>query len=899
VKAIRTQYLVKFLLLFGCLLVQTESIFGTHYRAGEITYKLISGYTYEIIAITYTDPENRAADRPEIEINFDDGTTETVSRTNGNGQIVNSDPNNTVKMNIYRTTHTFPGPFSYLVNMTDPNRIDGIKNINGGNSVQVPFYVESLLTIKAGIGTNQSPVLLLPPLDVGCVNQIFTHNPAAYDPDGDSLAFVIVAPKRARGIDVQNWTIPRHSDSFNITINDGQVTWTKPVEAGHYNWAIRINEYRGGKLIGYIVRDMQVYINNNCNNNPPSITKFQDDCVEANSTLVKNFSASDPNALQTINILYYGGPFVQKNSPATINPKNPVGPASGVNATFTWKPSCNAIRYRDHMAVFRALDNHPTQPLADITYWNIKVVGPAPKNVKILEDSNGFRLSWDRDTCRMARGYRIYRRIDSSYWKHAKCETGVPAYTKYVLYDSTQGVNNTTYFDNNGGRGISPFIRYCYIITSVYLPRNEDGTIILIGENSESYASDEVCDMILRTKPIITKVSVEKTGEADGVIQIRWLKPEIIDSIKQSAPYRYQLQKSTSIGGVYQNVGQAFDFGTTASLSDTVFLDNNINTVANGYYYKVLFYTTIAGKLQLTEESALAGSVFVKPFNTNRTVILNWVADVPWVNTESIIFRKNNVGFFDSIGYSNSTQFADTGLINGNTYCYKIETKGKYNSLFYPELLRNFSQEVCGVPVDTIRPCVPELTIDTPCNSFTLLQVKLLWDYPSSCDQDVVKFRIYWKKNAKEKWTVLDSVPFGSNQYIDTRESLKYSIAGCYAVIAVDSFNNESYFYNERCIDNCPFYEIPNVFTPGTDDRNDRLRPFPYRFIDKVDLIIYNRWGQMVFETSDININWDGKDLASGVECSEGVYYYIADVYESYLDGTKKRTIRGTVTIIR
>jgi gliding motility-associated-like protein len=163
----------------------------------------------------------------------------------------------------------------------------------------------------------------------------------------------------------------------------------------------------------------------------------------------------------------------------------------------------------------------------------------------------------------------------------------------------------------------------------------------------------------------------------------------------------------------------------------------------------------------------------------------------------------------------------------------------------------------------------------------------------------VVKYRIYWKKNAKENWKVLDSVSFGLNQYTDSRAELKYSIAGCYAVSAVDSFGNESYLDNEKCIDNCPYYQIPNVFTPTGDGLNDVLRPFPYRFIDKVDITIYNRWGQEVFKTNNIDINWNGDDQKSGRPCMEGVYYYIADVYESYLEGTKKRSLRGTINIIR
>ena len=874
-------------------------VFATHYRAGEITYKQLGPVLYQISVITYTDPANTGADRPELEVFFGDNKSEFVRRSNGNGEIVNGDINNTIKKNIYTVTHTYPGSGKYLIHITDPNRIDNIRNINNGNSVDVPFYVESYLIIYSGVGNNQSPVLLMPPIDVGCVNEVFKHNPAAYDPDGDSLAFSIIAPKMAMGTNVPNWTIPFFSDSFNIEINRGQLTWAKPKEAGHYNWAILIREYRGTLLIGYVVRDMQVYINNNCNNSPPLISTQDNSCIEVNNLLQRTISATDPNAGQTIKLEYFGGPFIQRNSPASMTPTFPTGPSSGVFGTFKWTPSCNAIRAWPHQVVFRAIDNHVTKPLSDISDWNIKVVGPSPKNVKVRQDSNGIYVSWDRDTCRMAFGYNIYRKIDSSYWKHGPCLTGVPISTGFELYDTLQGVNKTTYFDNNFGKGISPLIRYCYVITSGYYPRDDNGTKILLGPNSESYASDEVCEIILRTKPMITKVSVMQTSQTDGKIEIHWIKPIHLDSVQFPPPYRVQLQRSTKTTSGYVNVGSAIDYINFASLNDEVQIDSLLNTSGNTYYYKVLLYATKNSALKQIEESAVAGSVFQSVYNSNRSIKLSWKAETPWINSLTTVFRKNSLNQFDSIGYSLSNQYLDTGLYNGQTYCYKLETKGGYNSVFYPTPIYNFSQEICGIPVDTVKPCAPSLSIDTPCNSFTALEVKLNWIYPQSCDQDVIKFRIYWKKNASEKWKLLDSVPFGLNQYIDARAELKYSIAGCYAVTAVDSFWNESYFTNEKCIDNCPFYQIPNVFTPSGDGVNDILRPFPYRFIDKVDIIIYNRWGQEVFKTNEIDINWNGDDQKSGRPCVEGVYYYIADIYESYLEGTKKRSMRGTINIIR
>jgi gliding motility-associated-like protein len=89
------------------------------------------------------------------------------------------------------------------------------------------------------------------------------------------------------------------------------------------------------------------------------------------------------------------------------------------------------------------------------------------------------------------------------------------------------------------------------------------------------------------------------------------------------------------------------------------------------------------------------------------------------------------------------------------------------------------------------------------------------------------------------------------------------------------------------------------VFTPNADNTNDTLYPFPYRFVNGIDIVIYNRWGTQVYATKNIDIVWDGKDQQTGKDCPDGIYYYICEVYETYLDGVRKRNIRGTVQIIR
>jgi gliding motility-associated-like protein len=87
--------------------------------------------------------------------------------------------------------------------------------------------------------------------------------------------------------------------------------------------------------------------------------------------------------------------------------------------------------------------------------------------------------------------------------------------------------------------------------------------------------------------------------------------------------------------------------------------------------------------------------------------------------------------------------------------------------------------------------------------------------------------------------------------------------------------------------------DVPNAFTPQSGDINSKV--FVRGFgITKIKFIIWNRWGQKVFETNDRNIGWDGK--FKGVIQPMDVYAYTIDA--EFFDGTKT-TKKGDITLIR
>jgi len=90
------------LILLFCF---SYSLFATHNRAGEITYRQVSEFTYEITILTYTYSLS-LADRDNLEVDWGDGTTSIAPRIE---EVILPDD---YQRNKYVTEHTFPGPHS-------------------------------------------------------------------------------------------------------------------------------------------------------------------------------------------------------------------------------------------------------------------------------------------------------------------------------------------------------------------------------------------------------------------------------------------------------------------------------------------------------------------------------------------------------------------------------------------------------------------------------------------------------------------------------------------------------------------------------------------------------------------------------------------------------------------
>jgi large repetitive protein len=103
-------------------------------------------------------------------------------------------------------------------------------------------------------------------------------------------------------------------------------------------------------------------------------------------------------------------------------------------------------------------------------------------------------------------------------------------------------------------------------------------------------------------------------------------------------------------------------------------------------------------------------------------------------------------------------------------------------------------------------------------------------------------------------------------------------------------FNNDVYALSIE--DKLELY-VPQIFSPNNDGVNDVL--FAYgNSIESITFVIYNRLGEIVFETNDNTKGWDGK--FRGVDSQSGVYIYYL---EAKLLEKGFVTQKGDITLVR
>ncbi len=949
------------------LLLFSGKIYATHNLAGQIVAELIEGTTYRITLTTYTDPAPAGVDRCSADIEIWSVGSNPVLRDviseipRANGDLdrnPNSDctiPNprrgeevyQTVKMNIYTTVYTFPANAKFELRYFDVARREDIKNITRPG--EQAFYVTTILDIPNPIlGTNNTPVLLNTPLDEACMGKLWSHNPGGFDPDGDSLAYRIVASMQydpSKGISPQEATgyrFPDDSTSFTQNgplIQDpitGLMTWRVPGEEGAYNIAYVVEEYRNGIKLGEVLRDMVIFVRD-CDNNPPVIQSITDTCVTAGDIIEFDFLAFDPDPEDSIYLrlnnagLGNNGPFSLDNTPVItgeildaepgirraytdlpISTENTldrfpdsVAYIDTIYGNFEWGTICDNIRKQFYQVDFFANDNFGYIEQQGITLLSanhlvaITVIPPPPSELSATKQSRQITLQWLPSDCDNALGYNVYRKIGQpGFMQDTVCCDMKPADQGYELIGFTEGWDATTFIDSlneiNNIQGES----FCYLVTSVF--RDEFNSSI--DARLESCASNEICIEVKLDTLYATNDSVSVTDPVDGEIYLSWSQPKQVDDF-YPAPYTYR---------IFRGVDAEFPENEIAQLAynDTTFTDVGINTDSIGYNYRIELYDSNDSIVPMGDTTKQqSSSIFLTTLGDNGTINISWEEDVPWLNTSYEIFRAIEGSPFESLavvdGSGNSIHtYEDSGLDRETNYCYFIRSTGGYDPIVpnIKQVLINDSQVSCSTAEDNTPPCFPEFAAQGDCNNST--HIITITKNMEICENDGDEIVLYFRDRDVDNVPYIERARFAYGDFgLDTTLVFSVeegaSLAGCYAITTSDTSGNVSDFSPARCIEFCPGLMMSNIFTPNGDGVNDFFTPVFFRDVVLREIVIIDRWGNEVHTSQeDISRLWDGR-VNEGSMAKDGVYYYYIRYEELNVEGNIPQEAKGWVTLLR
>lgn len=209
---------------------------------------------------------------------------------------------------------------------------------------------------------------------------------------------------------------------------------------------------------------------------------------------------------------------------------------------------------------------------------------------------------------------------------------------------------------------------------------------------------------------------------------------------------------------------------------------------------------------------------------------------------------------------------------------------------------------------------IASLTTHTANSQSTYLRIKY---QPDSCLQSNITFSIQTNLMIEKiiEWNFGDWGSGAANTATNGSPAHTFSNAGSFVVSCIlqvncsgpiDPGNPISFpcFYLDTIYakltifdcdsaDNCAVF-LPNTFTPNKDGINESFGAFHTCDFEKYELLIFNRWGQMVFSSSNPAAMWNGD--YKGIECPDGVYVYVIS-YKLFSQSVLRKI--GNVLVIR
>jgi len=257
-------------------------------------------------------------------------------------------------------------------------------------------------------------------------------------------------------------------------------------------------------------------------------------------------------------------------------------------------------------------------------------------------------------------------------------------------------------------------------------------------------------------------------------------------------------------------------------------------------------------------------------------------------NVQAVRFEKFNMatGQFDLLGEvpatSTTLSITDSDVdVDNYSYTYRSVVVDSCGNL--------------GAISNKARTILLRVTADQ-----TKLSTYLNWSPYGDYDGGVLQYQIYRGIDGAFSPTPTAVVPPSQRYFEDLVDELGFEHSGkvCYYVVAEEAIDQygiqELSFSNDACAVIEPLVYVPNAFTPG--GLNPIFIPVvSFHDISKYEFSIVDRWGQVVFQTNDPTVGWDGIHQQSGKLVAPNLYVYVLKV----VDGNNQEYFfRGNVSVI-
>lgn len=584
--------------------------------------------------------------------------------------------------------------------------------------------------------------------------------------------------------------------------------------------------------------------------NPVLIAKASNGCEDTarNQVFIKSYKRPDvtfTNSKDTI--CYYDAiQFEGKNEPNNSDITNWTwdfgDPNTFTDTAYTRKTSFKFKKIGLSQILLLVKDkNSCTDTFAKFIYTN-DTIGPKsnPLNFITVTDNKDIDINWGKTSFKGFTGYNLYNDNSPNY--NLIYQTGVRVDTTFKVISGV---------DVNGNR-------YCFNVRTKDQCNN-------LGAYSPSH-----CTILLQ---------IRDTAQNDLILD--WLPYEGwgLGNVRKYRIYRSE-------------AGGSFRLHDSVSGNLTTYRDKKLCTKVYCYYIEAV---SKIGKWVSRSNTVCKTALYVYPslpVNSTRTTVLpgnmtytQWSSYKYIKNVDHYVVSRTESGSgkdrdyarVDSTGYIDRNKFLET---NKNSYTYTVR-----------------AVDHCGAES-------PESSINT-----TILlggksegyTAKLSWSEYNKWFSGVKKYQILIRSDNTFK--VVGTIDTASDLYEFDFPDTELNDSICFKIQAIkDTTEFIESFSNILCLISDAKVHVPNAFSPNNDGKNDVFLPKAILIFNNTgnpildyEMEIFNRWGEKVFFSNDVNQGWDGK--YNGQECEQG--YYIYRLRALALDGVTAFNLEGTILLLR